>query len=129
MKALIIDDQPLLIKKLVEGFDYEFDIIVAKDGKEGLDNFFNAHKQSSPCDLLFLDLDLPVIRGEDILIAIRSYEDTMAIKNIKVIVISGDQTAKKAMEVFKRGCEFYLKKPIKKSELQEAIAFVYKESF
>jgi two-component system, chemotaxis family, chemotaxis protein CheY len=126
MKALIIDDQPLFLKKLVENFEYDIELTVAEDGKTGLDNFFLHHKRGEPFDLLFLDLDLPIIRGEDILIAIRSYEDTMSLGNIKVIVISADQKTSKVMDLFKRGCEYYIKKPIDKNSLKESVSFVYK---
>ncbi len=129
MKCLITDDRPLFMRKLIEGFDYDIAIREAKDGREGLNEFFNAHKMNEPFDVLFLDLEMPVIRGEEMLIAIRCYEDTMGVENIKVIVTSANHSAQKVMELFKGGCEFYLKKPIDKGELEKAITFVHKGEF
>jgi two-component system, chemotaxis family, chemotaxis protein CheY len=126
MKCLITDDQPVFMKKMVESFDYDIEIGVAKDGQEGLNEFFRAHKNNDPFDVLFLDLEMPIIRGEEMLIAIRCYEDTMGLDNIKVIVTSANTSANKAMELFKGGCDFYLRKPIDKGELNKAITFVYK---
>jgi CheY-like chemotaxis protein len=129
LRALIIDDQPLFMKKMVQGFNNSIDIGVAKDGKEGLNAYFQSHKIENPYDVIFLDLEMPIIRGEQLLTVIRCYEDTMGIENSKIIVTSAHNTAKKAMELFKGGCEFYLKKPIVKAELEKAVAFVFKGQF
>ncbi len=128
MKVLIVDDSPLFTSKLIKGLDKELVGTIAKNGRLGLNEYYTAHKNEDPFDIIFLDLDMPTMRGEDALQAIRSYEECMQVDPVKVIVVSANSDSKKAIELFNIGCDYYVTKPIKKIDIQKALTFIYKDA-
>lgn len=85
------------------------------DGLSGLDAILSA-----PPDLLLLDLNLPRLRGEEILRMIRS---TNQLKKLPIIVISDFTDSNiREMEVLRLGADYYLHKPIEKDDLLLAIS-------
>ncbi len=125
MKALIADDSPLFTNSLVKSLDNSLQLTLADTGKEALDVFHTAHYNSNSFDLIFLDLDMPSMRGEYALQAIRSYENTMGIENAKVIIISANSDSKKVLELFNIGCDYYITKPIKEGEIANSLKYIY----
>jgi DNA-binding response OmpR family regulator len=80
-KILIIDDDELTIKNLKKILrETQHEIIIKKDGKDGLDFI----KQYVP-DLLILDLLLPRISGFDLINQLRTSPE---VKNIPALVLS-----------------------------------------
>lgn len=125
MRSLIIDDSKVLrsaLCSIVHSLDFEVE--VAEDGREGLDFFNASHKENNPFELIFLDLDMPNMRGEQTLHAIRSYEDNLGVKNVKVIIVSANTDSMKILELFKIGCEYYIKKPFLGEDVDRAIRFL-----
>lgn len=125
MKVLIVDDSNLLLVKLMRHLGENYNVDSAVNGREGLDAFYLAHKEKDPYDIILLDLDMPTMRGEQTLHAIRSYEDNLGISNVKVIIISANHDSNKILELFKIGCEYYIRKPFNKKDLEKAIQFVF----
>jgi|TARA_R110002072_G_scaffold216105_4_gene373473 two-component system LytT family response regulator len=110
-KCLIIDDEPLArtrLRKLLQKFEEQIQIIgEASDGEEGL----NAIKDLEP-DLVFLDIQMPVLNGFEMLQKIS--------KQPKIIFITAfDQYAIKA---FEENSIDYLLKPIEEKRLEKSIA-------
>jgi DNA-binding response OmpR family regulator len=103
MKILIIEDEEALLKVLQEKFiNADFDVVVAKDGEEGV-----AVANKEKPDLVLLDLVLPKRDGFEVLEDLKSSDD---LKNTPVIVLSNlgeDENLKKAL---KMGAEDYLVK-------------------
>jgi DNA-binding response OmpR family regulator len=67
-RVLIIEDEPDMVLGLRDNFEYEgYDVLVARDGKEGLDRAL----ADSP-DLILLDIMLPKLSGLDVCRALRS---------------------------------------------------------
>ena len=66
-KILIVDDEAPLMTVLVERFNQEgFEVIVAKNGQEGLDNALKSHP-----DMILLDIIMPVMDGMTMLSELR----------------------------------------------------------
>jgi two-component system, chemotaxis family, chemotaxis protein CheY len=128
MKVLVVDDSPLFTSKLLKGLDEALVGTIAENGRLALNEFYTAHKKGDPYDIIFLDLDMPTMRGEDALHAIRSYEECMHITPVKVIVISANSDSKKAIELFNIGSDYYITKPLKRTDVENALEFIYKGS-
>ena len=80
-KILIVDDDPDILELYKTGLeDFGFEVLVAANGQEGLDQI----RVDAP-DLVLLDIMLPQVHGLDVLAKIRADEAT---KNLKVIVLS-----------------------------------------
>ena len=67
-------------------------------------------------DLIFLDVNLGMMNGPEVLKEIKK------VKNIPVIMISGDDDAQVVVECMKHGAYNYLKKPFKENNLE---AFIF----
>ncbi len=107
-KILIIDDDPSVNRVMQIFFKMKnFIAETAKNGDEGLkllkkDNF----------DIVFLDLNLPDINGEEVARRIREFD-----KNIIIVVITGYASVKSVIKLFKIGINDYIQKPFQIDEI------------
>jgi CheY-like chemotaxis protein len=81
----------------------------APDGHSGL-----AAALAHPPDLIFLDLHLPDLRGEEVL---RRLSEDVRLRQIPVAVLTADATAEQARRLKAAGACAYITKPIEISEL------------
>lgn len=117
-KALIIEDDPairrLIQYHLYKKFDWE--IIEAEDGETGLDFIYLKNP-----DIVYLDLNLPVKSGFDLLREIRSNEDPK-IQNIPIIFCSirnDSDTIRILLDDLKEHGSEYICKPFELEVLYE----------
>ncbi|RUO43316.1 response regulator [Idiomarina aquatica] len=109
MKLVICDDSKLARKSLERALpDYwDVDIRFAENGAEALQLI-----EQGLCELLLLDLTMPVMDGFAVLEAIRDNDF-----NCLTIVVSGDVQASSRQRVRQLGALGFIKKPINASEL------------
>lgn len=117
IRILIVDDSPfsrkMTIRSLPEG--YEFDIVEARDGREGLDTYM----EQMP-DLVLMDLTMPVMDGLESTEAILA-EDPEA----RVIVITADVQPEVRERCHELGALDFLPKPVDKDALRRVIADLF----
>ncbi len=113
-KVLIVDDDPVVVRTLSLVFEKlgGYQIAIARDGKEALQEVAR-----SSIDLIILDLQLPIVTGEEVCKQIKRSEKT---KNIPIIMVSG-----KCHEVDRIigrviGADYYMTKPFEIPELLKA---------
>jgi DNA-binding response OmpR family regulator len=100
-KILIVEDEPGLLKVLVDKFAKEgYEVVFAKDGQEGLDSAINNHP-----DLILLDIVMPVMDGMTMLNKLR--EDQWG-KDANVILLTNLTEASKVNESYTQGVNDYL---------------------
>jgi len=108
-KVLIIDDETAVEKAMKKALKNEgYALSFAANGKEGLEQM----RKEVP-DLIFLDLKMPVMGGIEFL-------DTIAIKPddpYLVVVITGHGDDREVEDSFKRGVNFFLRKPLSMVEV------------
>lgn len=101
-RILIIEDNVVISRSIEEALLKEgFNVHVALDGDKGLWSFHN-----NRYDLILLDLNLPDIRGEEILKRIRSKSD------VPVIIVSVNSTEIDKAVYLGLGADDYITKPI-----------------
>lgn len=113
MKALLIDDHAIArssLKRLLEGIR-EFTILEAANGREALE----VQKRETP-DFIILDLELPDIRGMDVLRRI-----VQANLVVRVLVCSMHNDPALAALCIKLGAKGYVSKNVSPEELKTAI--------
>ncbi len=115
MNIMIVEDDyasSLLLKKYLEKFG---DVSTAENGKLALEMFVDAYKNEHPFDLVCLDIMLPLMNGQEVLVAMRDEENRRHIQGLdkaKIVMVSALNEAKQIMLSFKEQCDGYLTKPV-----------------
>jgi len=117
-KILVIDDEDemrkITVKFLEKNGNYE--IFQAANGREGIKMFESHHP-----DIVITDLNMPGIRGEEVVRHIRNKTT-----KTKVIAVSGEPYLETVVKA--AGCDVFLKKPFHLLKLQEAVEKLLKKN-
>ncbi len=106
---LIVDDEKSILKSMEftfrsDGYD---NIACIQDSRSVMD-----YIASNPVEIIFLDITMPIISGEEILNEVhKNYPD------IPVVIITGLNDVKTAVSCMKLGATDYLLKPIERNRL------------
>ncbi|MBI5068917.1 MAG: response regulator [Deltaproteobacteria bacterium] len=113
-KILLVDDSAtvLMMEKMLLG-KQPYDLVVAKDGSEGL-----AKAQAERPDLILLDVVMPRMDGFEALRRIRQEE---ALRATPVIMVTTRGEPVNVEQGYAAGCSDYITKPIDGVELLSKI--------
>ena len=110
VKALIVDDvkenRDVLSKLLL---DIRVEIIEAENGKEGAEKAI-AHKP----DIVFMDMRMPIMRGEH---ALKLIQQEFGEEQIKVVAITASVLDERRKHYLGMGFHEYISKPFKQEEI------------
>jgi CheY-like chemotaxis protein len=113
-KILYVEDNDDNIYLITRGLGRKgYDIIVAKDGEEGL-----AMARSEAPSLILMDLDLPVLNGWE---ATRRLKASPQTQHIPVIAVSAYAMAGDRERALAAGCDDFFSKPVNLKGLVERI--------
>jgi DNA-binding NarL/FixJ family response regulator len=118
IRILTVDDHPMLREGIAALLDSETDIVVvaeASNGREAIEQF-HTHRP----DVTLMDLQMPVMSGNDAIVAIR--KDFPDARIIVLTTYSGDA---RAVQGFKAGAYGYLLKSEMRGQLAETIRAVH----
>ena len=121
MKVLIVEDDAVsrkMIEMIMKPLTKEYSL--AKDGEIALDFFNESIESKSNYDLVLLDIMLPKMDGQTLLLKFRQKEkeyNLLGNKGSKIIMVSALGDAGNVMEAFKNQCDGYLTKPYNKNSL------------
>ncbi len=124
MKVLIVEDNnasQVLMKLHFKGIA---DCACAENGRDAYGMFTFAIDSGEPFDLICLDINMPEMDGHEFLQKIRVYENEnqgLITSKVKVIMTSALGDPQNVVASYKEGCEDYIVKPVKKSELMQKI--------
>ncbi|NLW86482.1 MAG: response regulator [Planctomycetes bacterium] len=124
LRILVAEDEAVcrsLISALIKPFgDFE----VVEDGKVAWETFKRAHADSKPYDLIFMDIKMPNMDGQEALREIRQWETQHGIalgKGVKIIMTTMFKDPQNVLGAFNSGCEHYLTKPVDGKRLHAAL--------
>ncbi|MGF1583158.1 MAG: response regulator [Gemmataceae bacterium] len=109
-RILVVDDEPALRKmatRVLESCGYQ--IVTASNGQEAV-NLFAAEKQT--IDLILLDLGMPVMSGQEALVALRALDP-----NVRVVITSGEVTEEDEPILVGLGAKAVVPKPYQLNQL------------
>ena len=105
------DDNIYMITRRLGRYGYE--VIVAKDGEEGI-----AMVHSEAPSLILMDLDLPVVDGWEATRRLKGSDET---RHIPVIAVSAYAMDSDRERAFAAGCDDFFSKPVDLKGLLEGI--------
>lgn len=118
-KLLIIEDEIALAEILQKQFEEaDFRVNIAFDGYIG-----KKMVESTPYDLIILDLNLPLISGFDLCVDIRKSKNS-----VPVIMLTALATLENKLNGFNAGADDYLTKPFEFKELLARVNALLKRS-
>jgi CheY-like chemotaxis protein len=128
MRILTVDDDTLIrkiIRKELEPAGYE--IIEAKNGKEGLDKLSTVKN----IDLVTLDIEMPVLNGFETLEWMHKQEFSLRLESasnsdVPVILVTSNDTQRVRDKGFNLGASNFVVKPFSKGELLYAVNKILK---
>jgi signal transduction histidine kinase/CheY-like chemotaxis protein/HPt (histidine-containing phosphotransfer) domain-containing protein len=122
IRALVVDDNPtnqVILRKMLENIGMR--VTIASSGAECIDALLSGRDANDPFDLALLDMQMLSMDGEQTLQEIKSHPE---IGSTVVIVLTSMGKRGDASRLEAMGCAGYLLKPIKQTQLYEAIAAV-----
>ncbi len=106
---LIVDDEPINLKRAAECLNPYYELHLARSGEEAL-SFLTAHGT----DLILLDIKMPVMNGFEVAEQVMSLPER---KNIPIIYLTGDHSEHTITTAFNSGAVDYIPKPFRDEEL------------
>jgi len=119
MPVLIVDDNytnRILLQEMIKSWGLV--PTITANGKEAIDRFTQASDTGTPYRLILLDMQMPELDGFDVAKIIK---DAPSGKDVKIIVLSSMGQRGDADRCKEIGISGYLPKPIKQSDLYDAI--------
>jgi len=110
---IVVDDQPSVCAGVVGTLKFDYTVTPFTSGQDALD--FMAE---STVDLVLLDYEMPGMTGYEVLIGIRTSQNT---KNVPVVFLTGQTNERMKQEMLARGANDYLTKPIDNDALKQCI--------
>jgi putative two-component system response regulator len=109
-RILVVDDSPSisgLLRRVLEAEGYHVD--VAEDGRSALDQV----AVQAP-DLILLDLELPLLAGDEIC---RRLKQNPITRLIPIVIITGQDASHNRLEAWENGADDFLSKPFQLVEV------------
>lgn len=120
MKILVVEDD-FLTRKILKNFLKEYgEVDIAIDGEEALEAFSIAVKDGTGYNVIFLDILMPKLDGQEVLKSIRKIEESNCIygnKGVKIVMTTVLDDSQSIIKAFREQCEVYLIKPISPEEI------------
>ncbi|HYD82783.1 MAG TPA: response regulator, partial [Opitutus sp.] len=113
-KILVIDDEaPVreVASQLIQTFG--FSVVTAVDGADGIAQF---SRDPTGFALVFLDLTMPGLDGEETLAALRAISP-----NVRVMLVSGYSENDRVANLATRGPLLFLQKPFTRARLEQKL--------
>ena len=112
LRVLIVDDSPAMrayVRRTLQlsGLAVEA-VFEAGNGEEALQVVGKENRDEAKLDLIFTDLNMPVMNGEDFVKQLQTQELN---KDIPVLVISTDATQRRVLKLRELGARGYISKP------------------
>jgi len=117
-KVLIVDDDEFNQEILALNLEiYNLDTVIVDNGKKALNFIKNEHG----IDLIFMDINMPVMNGLDATKAIRDYEISSGIKKVPIVAAGASIEAEEQAEILACGMDDAITKPLREEDLKRVL--------
>ncbi len=125
MRTLVVEDDYITSQVMQEIMLSFGSCDVAEDGMQAIELFTTAHLTGMLYDVVFLDIMMPEMDGQEVLAKFRKVEEMNSIKGldgVKIIMTTALDDFHNIKTVFKNQAEGYIVKPIDKDKVVNALA-------
>ncbi|MBN8550853.1 MAG: response regulator [Deltaproteobacteria bacterium] len=120
MRVLIVEDEPTSARLLEATVAHFGNCERAANGQECFEKFCSAMDEGKPFDLIFLDIMMPGVDGQEALAAIREVEEGAGVApdaGVKIVMTTALDDPQSLYHAHFSGCSEYLVKPIRREDL------------
>jgi len=124
MKTLIVEDDYITSQVMQEIMLAFGSCDVAENGAIGVELFQKAINENSKYDVIFLDIMMPEMTGQEALHTIREFEKSnniLGLDTCKIIMTTALDDFENIKTAFKEQCEAYIVKPIDKDKILKSL--------
>lgn len=125
MRFLIADDD-FTCRKVLQSMLQDYGTCdVAVNGLEALQAVIKSYEEGNPYHLLCLDIMMPEMDGQDVLVKIREYEASIGFMGenaLKIMMTTALGDYDNIMAAFNEQCEAYIVKPLDTQTVMKTIA-------
>ena len=117
MRILYVEDEESirnLVRIMLKGVADSIDMAV--NGREGLERF-----KEADYDLVFMDIQMPVMDGLDACKEIRAWEEEQGKRATPIVALTAHGFASDKIRSREAGCDGHITKPIEKQDLLDAV--------
>jgi two-component system chemotaxis response regulator CheY len=121
MKILIVEDDYVSRRLLQEILAAYGECEAVTDGHSALQAFSHALKGGAHFGLVFLDIGIPGMNGQETLKALRELEEKNGIhgrRAARVVMTTGREDSKSILGAFRVGCDAYIVKPTTRAKIK-----------
>jgi PAS domain S-box-containing protein len=121
-RILVVDDNQtnrLVLEKCVQALGSRVDAV--ESGAKGIAVLQAAQRMGDPYHVLLLDMQMPIMDGEQ---TARGIKSDPALKQVKIIILTSMGLRGDAARLERLGCSGYLLKPVKQQMLFDAVVTV-----
>lgn len=112
LRILIVDDSPAMrayVRRTVQLAALPIkNVFEAANGQEALEVVQKENREPNKLDLIFADLNMPVMNGEEFVEKLREDERDA---RVPILIISTDATQRRVMRLRELGAQGYISKP------------------
>jgi CheY-like chemotaxis protein len=123
--ALLEDHAPdaELLRFALEQTGHDFDLVVLKTGEEAMHYLAGLDRPGAPrpCDLMFMDLNVPLLNGFEVLEHLRAHKE---LRKIPVIIFSGSCDGDDVNRCYAAGANSYVPKATNIDEILSKTASI-----
>ncbi|MDH5763040.1 MAG: ATP-binding protein [Nitrospinota bacterium] len=114
VKALVVDDIDYNREVLIRLFDsIHIDVDIAENGKIAVEKVL-----SNDYDIVFMDMRMPVMRGEE---AVTQIRERMGQEKPKIVAITASVFSHQKNEFIQAGCDGFISKPFEVNQIFQSI--------
>lgn len=130
MNILIVDDDLVSRVKLTKLLSSYGTCTAVEDGPSALCQFGFAFGIGKPFDLIAMDVEMPGMRGQDAVKAIRQWENKLAVESpmeypvdqcAKIVMVTASSDMATISSSYRQLCDDYIVKPVTPENVQRCL--------
>jgi two-component system chemotaxis response regulator CheY len=119
LRILIVEDSPAMRQLLSLAVRKRpgVDVTEAADGLAALKLL-----AAAPFDLMFVDLNMPVLDGMKLIKRVRESESSLGAARVRICVVTTESSRATEDQARALGADFFLRKPVSRREVERVLA-------